>query len=173
MHYRLIAAIIFISTFSNCSSSKLYRTGKYFKGSLNDSDYVKLREYLHVKTDTIVLKYDFNRETCWDNLDRADDSYIRTVVKNYQSLIDSISKLRPQISIYQYREPGSQINKFKKWNEQIKIDNGLLRKMIFTEKTVCGTSAVILPDKNYILIKSDSHFEAVLLTKDVLSVLLK
>lgn len=167
-----LVAILLIQFLAMCSpSAKLYTEHKYSKGVLSDSDFTSLINYLSQNNsiklnDTIIIKFDFNRESCWDILDQQDDSYIETVLNAHEKRISEALSIRPDISIFEYREAGNSINKLKKRNKNIRIDTGLLKSKLFKEKTICGSSAIILPNHQYLLIRSDAHFEAINLTTE-------
>lgn len=80
----LLAIFVFTIIQSCGPYSKLYRsdnTDRNYNGILSDSTYNTLKLFL-VKTtskklyDILLIKYDYNNETCWDLLDQKDDDYI-------------------------------------------------------------------------------------------------
>jgi len=152
--------------------------GKVIHGILNDSAYTALKEFCQLQSsskinDTIIIKYDFNHEHCWSNLDMGDKDHINRVIDNYNASITNSVNSRPSISVFQFREPGNGINKYKKWNTSIGIDSSrLLSNLLFTDQVVCGSSAIILPDKRFILIRSDAHFEALRYTSEMTTAIL-
>lgn len=108
-----------------------------------------------------MLKYDFKNETCWNLLDSKPKEYINRVLKGSQKRIDSIRQLRKGVSIFEYREKAKNLNKIKKWNASIIIDSSSqIYKILFDKKSICGNSAIILPDRRVIIFLSDSHFTA-------------
>lgn len=152
-------------------SGKLYRNNKLETGSLTNSQLDSLKTFLTNSAfeprDTIFIKFDFNHESCWEALDNQSDEYINRVVSNSQNSIRSKMANRPNVSIYQYKQSGKAFNKLKHWNTDIKTDSsGYIRKLLFKEKTACGTSAIITPGGKFLLIKSDSHFEAAYMTAE-------
>ncbi|RYG50842.1 MAG: hypothetical protein EOO01_09785 [Chitinophagaceae bacterium] len=117
--------------------------------------------------DTILIKYDFNKESCWDVLDTQSDEQVKQVLEQHGSWVKTAVESRPFISVFEFREPGNKINKLKKWDQHIMIDSTReLYKLVFNKKTTCGSSAIILPDGRFIVVHSDAHFEALIFTKD-------
>lgn len=168
MRYGIFIVFAFV-VFASCSTPRLYRENKKFEsGELTPGDLESLKQYLSATSpqslsDTIIIKFDFNRERCWDNLDKESDEYINRVLAGYQSRIKEAAA-RPGVTIYQFREPGKAISKYKLWNQDILTDIGYLRQNLFKERTVCGSSVIVAPSGKYLLIKSDSHFDAIRLT---------
>jgi hypothetical protein len=77
------------------------------------------------------------------------------------------------LKIFEYKETGSVFNEFQKRNKDILSDKGnLLKKLIFSDPAICGSSIIILPSKDYILCKSDSHFETLDYSKEKIEVFL-
>lgn len=178
-----IIVLIFLSVlFYACGTNRnLYskpEQGKIIHGILNDSIYLSVRNYCqsHSPTslkDTIIIKYDFNHESCWNTLDLMEESRIRNAIDQYNSSIAKAINNRPGISVFQFREAGNHFNKYKKWNTEIITDStALLGKKIFYQKVLCGNSAIILPDKRFLLIRSDSHFEALTFSSETISKIL-
>jgi hypothetical protein len=149
-------------------------------GLLSSSDFALLKQFLNSATsagitDTIIIKYDYNNETCWNALDQKDNDYILQVLKNSNEYIQSTTANRPALSFFQFREPGTQINKLINWNQSILIDKDLqLFNLLFKNRSTCGNSAIILPDGRFILYRSDSHFEVLQATdRDIAALLQK
>ena len=164
--YIVTCAAIFISC---APSAKLYKTNTYTKARLHAASLDSLKNYLQSSAigninDTIIIKYEFDNESCWNLLDQQNSTDIKTVITNIQNHRKQQSELRPDISIFHYKEKGSKKNKLVEWNPDIRPDNGYLKHLLFGEQTVCGTSAIIFPTGEYLLIKSDSHFTALNLT---------
>ena len=76
---------------------------------------------------------------------------------------------RPGITVFHFKENGTNYNKIVKWNSAIQTDNGLLKNLLFRERAICGSSAVVLPSGKYVILKSDSHFNALHRTKAILA----
>lgn len=161
---------IFFSLFlliylTNCStSSTLPKSSQHKKNVLDTEELKSLKSYLQgfyqIKIqDTIIIKYDFNNDNCWDALDNQDRTYIESVILNYQTFIKIKSAERPDVSIFQFRESGQKQSSYKLDNTDIKIDNGYLRKLLFKQKATCGSSIIILPSGQFIISKSDPHFQ--------------
>lgn len=64
--------------------SKMYHfddNNRIYKGQLSESAFNTLSQFLTANSnsklkDTIIIKYNYNNETCWDLLDTKDDIYI-------------------------------------------------------------------------------------------------
>lgn len=157
------------------SSARLYYHNdpeKLYMGELTDSVYKAVKEYLTQKTqttlqDTLMIKYDYNHESCWNNLDAHGKRYIMKFVNAHQQIIHKTLLRRPQVSIFTFREPGDKLNKIKKWDNTIIIDSSRqLFTLLFQERCTCGSSILIMPDKTFVFYRSDSHSEIFNLTKN-------
>jgi hypothetical protein len=110
--------------------------------------------------DTIIIKYEFNNEHCWDLLDEQSNEYITRVIESTNNYISKYKTAHPGTSVYHIRENGRNQNALVLKNNQNLVDNGYLRKSIFIKKALCGTSLKLYPDGTYKFIYSDSHFTA-------------
>ncbi|MDF3076681.1 MAG: hypothetical protein K0S09_570 [Sphingobacteriaceae bacterium] len=151
------------------SSERLYRTRDNLSiatGTLADSTYNSLRQLLSNKIvspikDTIIIKYDYNNESCWNLLDQQDDSYIQGFLTRSKERAQTLLLTRPNASVLNFREPGNNLNKLKKWDSTIIIDDSKqLMNLLFKDKATCGNSIIVVPDKRFVFIRSDSHFMA-------------
>jgi hypothetical protein len=162
-----ILLIILLAPIISCTSSaKMYYAndiGKTYTGQLDEATFTTVKQFLISATnlklnDTLIITYDYNHETCWSHLDESDDDYIMGFVIRHKQRFEQISKTRPNVSIFSFREPGNKINKIKKWDETIIIDSTKkLFELLFKERTTCGSSVLILPDKRFIFFRSDAH----------------
>lgn len=110
--------------------------------------------------DTLFIKYDFNRETCWDMTDQKDDVYIRDMIQFAQQRVQETSIKRPGVSIFRLREKGNSINKLISRDGSILIDiHKKIFHLLFKKRSLCGSSIIILPDRRFILLRSDPHME--------------
>jgi len=171
----IFLSFLVLTLTQNCTTtSKVYypyndkkRVGN---GLLEDTIFISLKSFLQKYTqdiikDTIIIKYDYNNETCWNNLDESDDERIMKFVKRKQQSMKQVSQSRKNISLFNFREPGDNLNKLKLWDSTIIIDNRKeLYNLLFPHKFNCGNSILILPDKRFIYIGSDPHSEAFYLT---------
>lgn len=140
------------------------RRDHVYTGQLSDSVYLALKNYLLATThrqprDTIIIKYEFNGETCWDRSDMtyADSFFINAGprIEQYNLWLD---QKRTGASIWRFREPGNEINKNIKWNKTIIIDSSkTLFKLFFSRREICGSSILVTPDRRYVFFKRDSH----------------
>lgn len=178
----ILFTLISLFTLCSCAANRRLYTnkddGQVSHGILNDSSLIAVKSFCQQHSsapvnDTIIIKYDFNHENCWNTLDMMEESRIRNVIDNYNTSIANAEKNRPGISVFQFREIGNGFNKCKKWNTEISVDStGLLGNILFSQKVVCGSSAIILPDKKFIIIRSDSHLEALRYTSEMIKVIL-
>lgn len=159
--------VVFSAVISCASSSKLYsdkNEDRIYSGKLNDSTYTNLKQFLRNYSklkDTLIIKYDYNYESCWSLLDQRDDATIMRIVNSRKEQFNGAMKVRDNISVFNFREPGNSFNKIKEWNSLIIVDSTKqLYNLIFSERNTCGNSIVVLPDKRFVFIRSDSHFEA-------------
>ena len=166
-----LAVLFFISLYMlGCTPTrKLYRSNDKNKVSsekLSDSTFANLKQFLTSITktqlkDTIIIKYDYNNETCWDELDKRSDDNVKSFITWNQERVKSLLALRDNVSIFAFREPGNKLNKIKKWDKSIIIDSDrYLFNLLFKERSTCGNSIIVLPDGRYVFVRSDSHSEA-------------
>jgi hypothetical protein len=157
------------------TSSQLYRSddkNKIYTGQLSESDFTSLKQYLTFTTnsqlkDTIIIKYDYNNENCWNILDQSEDDYIMGFVIRHKATVKQILAQRQNVSVFDFREPGNNLNKIIKWDSSIIIDSSKhLFNLIFKERCICGSSIIIMPDRRFVFIRSDSHSEALDLTQN-------
>ena len=177
----LTSLIVLIIAIGCNSTSRLYRSNDknaIYTGKLSDSTFQSLKQFLTASTksqvnDTIIIKYDYNNEVCWELLDLKDDDYIMGFVITHQERVRKALAARENISIFDFREPGKNVNKIKKWDTSIKIDSTkFLFNLLFKERCVCGSSIIVMPDKSFVFVRSDSHSEAMYYSKEQISELL-
>ena len=177
----LTSLIVLIIAIGCNSTSRLYRRNdknKIYTGKLSDSTYQSLKQFLTASTkskvnDTIIIKYDYNNEVCWEILDLKDDDYIMGFVITHQERVRKALAARENISIFDFREPGKNVNKIKKLDTSIKIDSTkFLFNLLFKKRCVCGSSIIVMPDKNYVFLRSDSHSDALDYSKEQINELL-
>lgn len=171
----LLFLLAIASSFIYSCSPKLYvdENKRYQAGTLTESQvdslhlFLKENQRLALK-DTIIIKYDFNRDDCWKDLSYQNAEFLNNVRWTFQKNIQEKAKARPQVAIYQYREVGESFSQVKSKGLEIETDPGFLKKLLFKEITSCGTSAIILPTGKFLLVKSDPQFSALLLNaKDI------
>ena len=178
-----IVFVLFLLIFvlSCTPTSKVYRTGdkeKYLVGDLTEIGYNKVKQIstLLSKTtlsDTLIIRYDYNYDSCWTVLDFQSDEYVQSVVTGRQTHIQTEIKNRPGITVFSFRENGNNISKLKKWDNTIIIDaKHELFNLLFYNRSRCGNSMIVMPDRKYILTRSDSHFDALRYTKERIGQLL-
>ncbi|WP_146202917.1 hypothetical protein [Pedobacter paludis] len=157
------------SYFLMACSPKLYNAeNQYESGSLSEAKIDSLKSFLKENAraelrDTIFIKYDFNKDVCWNDLSYQNATFLNDSRYAYQNYVKEKSAKRPTIAVYQYRQEGSSFSPIKSKGLEIETDSGYLKNLLFKEQTTCGTSAIILPTGKYLLVKSDSHFAALLL----------
>ncbi|WP_316824904.1 hypothetical protein [Pedobacter miscanthi] len=163
--------LLFLSIIIYACSPKLYvdEEKRYQAGTLTNAQidslhtFLKQNERLALK-DTIIIKYDFNQDACWDDLKYQNSEFLNNVRWTFQKNILEKAEARPKVAIYQYREVGERFSQIKSKGLEIETDPGFLKKLLFKEITTCGTAAIILPDGKFLLVKSDPQFSALLLT---------
>ncbi len=175
---KLLASIYSSIVLISCGpTSTLYRAdnpNKIYCGTLDEATDITLRQLLSSHTtfplkDTLIIKYDYNNESCWNILDQADDAHIMAFVTRHKERMQVLQTSRPDVSVFNFREPGNSLNKIKKWDNSIIIDSSRqLMNLLFKERSTCGNSIIVLPDKTFVFLRSDSHSEALELTQDQL-----
>jgi hypothetical protein len=157
------------------STARLYRpdnTNRIYSGRLDDASNTSLRQFLASRAtsslkDTIIIKYDYNNESCWELLDQKDDNYMQGFVTRHKERVQKVQATRPNVSLFDFREPGDNVNMIKKWDGTIIIDSSRqLMNLLFKERSICGNSIIVMPDKRFVFIRSDSHSEAMDLTQN-------
>ncbi len=170
----LIIFTLLTLNLSCVSNPKLYKPDskeRVLIGKLSELQFNSLNKILETNTssslqDTLFIKYDYNNESCWNNLDQQSKKYILQVISDRKQRKQKILKDRPNISIFNFRESGDNFNKIKDWDNEIIIDkDNKLFNLIFTQRYRCGNSIIIMPDKQFIFIRSDPHFEALEVNK--------
>ena len=168
MKFFMISFFIFLLyALVGCTvSNKIYKENeRVVTGKFSEAQAMAIRTFLINDTkvdltDTIIIKYDYNNDQCWTMLDNNDDAYITKVLTSHQSRMEKRKTQRNNISIFEYREQGNDFSKYKYRDTNIRIDStGKLSTYIFNDRAICGTSILILPSNEYIIIRSDSHFE--------------
>jgi hypothetical protein len=177
----LFSFVIFVESCS--TASRLYRyddKNRTYAGQLNDETFFALKQYLTNTTnttlkDTIIIKYDYNNENCWDILDQREKEYIMDFVTTHKQRVQQILAARQNVSVFDFREPGNNLNKIKKWDNTIIIDTTKqLMNLLFKERCACGSSIIVMPDKKFVFLRSDSHSDALgLPQKKIIEVLNK
>lgn len=159
---------------SACFAQKLYLQDNYARGILDQQSYDLIKAYLEKENqtklkDTIIIKYNFAGDDCWGATDALGKKKSLEVIESNNNHINAVSSKRPNVSIFEYRQKGNNQNNVKLKSPYIKIDNNdLIKNLLFKEKTTCGTSIIILPNRRCLIIKSDAHFNAInLSTKEI------
>jgi len=172
-YFILFFAILGMLTLnSNGQFYKLGDKGKIIKGELSEADYNSLKSILlenskSVLPDTLIIKYDYNNETCWMFLDSKNDDDIDSSISIRQRQVQKVSLNRKGVSIFKFKEKGSNLSKVIDRDSSIFLDRKRkLFKLLFKKKSTCGNSIIILPSRKFILLRSDSHFEAINYTRD-------
>lgn len=162
MKFKFVLLILITVIFQSAFNAQ--KIGDQKIGMLTSDQFNDLKEFLISKNlqikDTIFIKYDFNKESCWNNLDGMGKEYIEKVKSTSQKYISDFNSKHKAAIAFKFREPGKRVNKLKLWDDTIIIDDLLFLKNLFFEKKVtCGTSAVILNDGSFLLYFGDSHFK--------------
>lgn len=171
--YKSILGFLFLASITACSPpAKLYPANeKIYAGRFPDAEFNALKGILSQSfkqiKDTLIIRYDYNHESCWNRLDMETNEHINGVVRSRQSEIQGIISARPAVSIFSFLERGNDFNKLKKFDNSILVDSsGQLMKLAFNDKAICGNSIIVLPDAQYVFIRSDAHFDALGMSKD-------
>ena len=162
-----VLAVLSMAILAACSP-RLYTDNPYEAGTLATSALDSIRSFLQTNPtvklkDTIFIKYDFNNDDCWSDLNGQNPEFMNNTRWAYQKGIQEKAYKRPQVAIYQYREVGNNFSPLRSKGLEIETDPGILKQLLFKVKIKCGTSAIILPNGKFLLVKSDSHFSALLL----------
>jgi hypothetical protein len=181
--YFLTLFSILIIAESCSTTSKLYRyndKNKTYTGQLNDSTFSALKQYLTSTInsklkDTIIIKYDYNNETCWNILDEREKDHIMGFVTRHKERVQQVLATRQNVSVFDFREPGNNLNKIKMWDNSIIIDTTKqLMNLLFKERCTCGSSIIVMPDKKFVFLRSDSHSDVLdLPQKQIIEILNK
>ncbi|SJZ31923.1 hypothetical protein [Sediminibacterium ginsengisoli] len=165
------------------SSAPLYSydsKNRIFSDSLSQETYNTLLSFLARYSttglkDTLIIKYDYNNESCWNTLDQMSDDYIQKTIAAHTQRVQQVLAKRKNISAFDFREPGNNMNKLKKWDRNIIIDSSnTLLNLIFKDRSRCGNSMIVLPDKQFVFLRSDPHADALDLSQaQITSYLLK
>ena len=171
MKYFLLSIFILIFSCNSLDSQKTKSKSKEDKNiethKFSETEFSNFKEYLQsnhniTPKDTIIIKYEFNKETCWDMLDLEDDDYIHGIIDGRQKEIDKFNLLHKDGVAFRIREEGKNFNKVVSLDKRIIVDkSSFLRNLIFKEKNNCGNTAIILKDGTYYLRKTDPHFDII------------
>lgn len=167
-----------IAGFNTTSSVATTNKQRISAGQLTDADVRFVKAFLQsfsktTLNDTLLIKYDFNKDACWNMLDKSKDEYIKSIVLASKERIQTTLLTRPGISIFRFRKPGDQLNKIIKWDDSILIDSTKqLYKLLLKKRTECGSSMIILPDGRFILLQTDPHMEAMDLSQQQITAIL-
>jgi hypothetical protein len=168
--------ILLIIGLISCATPKLYREPENISvGKLSEKELLDLKFFLQPFTsgkqrDTLIIKYEINGESCWNNLDMRPDDYINKVLINGQNYRNRIANERQGVSFYHFKEKGNRTNRLIKWDKEIRVDEqGNLGQLLFKQKASCGSSAIVLPGGEYVIMLSDSHLIGFSLTKEMIS----
>ncbi len=183
IHFLYFISLVTILTITeSCgTSSPIYRyndKNKTYTGQLSDSTFSALNKYLTITAnsklkDTIIIKYDYNNDNCWNALDESEADYIMDFVTRHKERVLQVLAARRNVSVFNFREPGNSLNKIKKWDNTIIIDSSKqLYHLLFKERTSCGNSIIVMPDKKFVFLRSDAHSEVLDLSQSKIEVIL-
>ena len=133
--------------------------------TLSESEYSSLKNYLQSKNssplkDTLIVHYHFYKDNCWSLIDRNTKDEINNLIASRNKYVTDVLSQRNNLSVFQFREPGNHPNTLIYLNKQIKIDSStILKTILFRNKTTCGSSALVLPDREVWILRSDAHYE--------------
>lgn len=148
----------------NCSTPGYLNETK--KQTLNSAEFNDVKNELKKYTfdnqlkDTIIIKYEYNNETCWNNLDLESKDYINNVISSRQKYILNQLNQRKNVSFFHFKESGKNFNKIVQWDDRVLTDSsGVLKNSIFSKPNNCGNSVIILPDGKMVHLESDAHID--------------
>ena len=148
-------------------------------GQLDEEKYNEIKKILTEKSpqalnDTIIIRYDYNNNECWRALDQENDNYIKSMILRHNQIISNKSASRPNISVFNFREPGDDFSKKVLWDKTYIVDSSnQLFNLIFNKRIMCGNSVIILPDMRFVFVPSDPHFDALNFTSEEISSFLR
>ncbi len=87
-----IWSLAICSMITSCTTSKLYLTNNKQSGILTEAKADSIRHYLdkilgEQIQDTVLIKYEFDNETCWNVLDGQSDQYISSVIESRNAYV--------------------------------------------------------------------------------------
>lgn len=158
-----VFSVLFFSI-SSIEMSAQIKPSELKEFRMTKQEYEEFKDYITSKNltvkDTVFIKYDFNNENCWNQLDIKNKKYINRVIQDFQNHISNFNSTFKNSIAYNFKQPGKRFNKLKLWDDMIIVDDKeILKKLIFKEKVQCGTSAIILADGSYLIYQGDPHFE--------------
>jgi len=164
-----VLIVIFIGCKSASHIEQASDKENIYFGYITNLTYDQLKQFLSSENipvnDTVIIKYEYNGETCGSRYELPDDT-IRAYNLKRQNYIQQKMIGRPNISVYRFREPGRDINKRVELDNFIIVDKKLfLFKTFFKKRYTCGSSIIIMPDRRFVMIRRDSHFDALEFTQ--------
>ena len=176
--FSLLFLLLILLLSISCKSHYQYENSKYASGKLSSQEMSNLNNFLVTKSsqvvrDTIIINYNYNNANCWQMLDQQSDEYIRDFLDGSKEYVRKNTANRSKMNYFQFREPGNNVNKKILWDDSISLDDTLfLKNLLFLNKQSCGNSAIILPNGDFIIVKNDSHKEALSFDKKRISEIL-
>lgn len=173
--------LAFAILFYSCSRSfPVYKdvNNRITVTTITESSFSILKNFLQKNSeatlkDTIIIKFDFDKENCWQGLDKDSFDYLLKVLDNHQKHRQELIEERPGVSFFEFRQPGNHLSQLKRLDKKILVDKtSTLTQILFTAHTECGSSAIILPDKKVILVYTDPHFDAFYFTGEKIKTIL-
>ncbi|HMO33003.1 MAG TPA: hypothetical protein PKE63_02540 [Lacibacter sp.] len=144
--------------------------GKIVTGRIADTIYQKVLKALVLEPDnedTLIINYAYNADTCWNALERQGADDITQVVQQRQHRFRMRTIGRIFNRFYTVYEPGNRTPKVISFDYTYQRDaNRQLFYLLFAERCICGQSIILLPDRRYIRIRSDSHLGVLNITAD-------
>ncbi len=175
---RLLAFAILLNSCSSSLPTFKKETERIVVTTIADSSFVSLKNFLQSKSatklkDTLIIKFDFNKENCWQALDKGSLDYLLKVLDNHKKQRQKLIEERPEVSFFEFRQAGNHLSKLKRLDDKVMIDKtGMLISILFPIQTECGSSAIILPDKKVIMVYTDPHFDAFYFTGEKIKTIL-
>jgi hypothetical protein len=182
MPHCLLRALIYFSIIAlllGCTlTAPLFRhhdKGKVMVGDLTEAGYRDITAVLkaYSKTglkDTLIIRYYYINDACWALLDQHGDEHINSVISNKQLQVQHEQNRRLNLSVFQFREASDRMSKVILRDSTIILDpQHRLFNLALSDRSSCGNSIIILPDRKFVLIRSDGHFEALNYSKEMIA----
>jgi hypothetical protein len=165
----LITIVFVLCIYISCkvpAAPSVSRDNKVVKGSLSNSQYKLVNQALQsilgrsVK-ETLFIKYNIVKDDCYKFSDRMVDDALANLVRQEIASINKINVYYPDVTASNLREVGHNFSRFIKWNDSIRVDqNGAIFKSLFQGRYTCGSTAIVFPNKTFILVNGDNNFAA-------------
>lgn len=152
------------NSFKNMGHQQIYKTGLLSSFQYDSLHYFMQKNNKPLsKTDTLIIKYHANGDECWKLLESNEGSNkIKQRIERNNEYYKNIIKYRPNTMFVKVKQSGDNYTKMVRLDNEFITDSfNILKNNLFEENYMCGTSAIILPNRKYILVQGDPHLEAI------------